>query len=247
MRVEDPYPVDVRAVKLREEPRKRLLRSNVRAVGSRVLGDEIDLPDSRPDEVIDLAADRLRITASESSPDRRDHAVGASVVASLGDLHVRDVVGCAENARCRVVVEEDRLVHGGDGPSGANRFDSSGDPVNIGASDNSVDTGQHRKDIFTVALGQATRDEDATEASITLEFKASGHHIGRFLHGRRDEGAGVDDGKVGAVRAGDERVTGLIEQSEHDFGIDEVLGASERYEGYLHGGSRRGGHEPRSP
>ncbi len=138
-------------------------------------------------------------------------------------------------------------MHGGDGRACLDRRDGAGDLCYVGASDNSVDTGQHPEHTVTVTLRQAAGHKNGAKAPLTLEFEAAPDDVGRLLHRRSDEGACVDDGEFGAVGTGDERVACLIEQAEHDLGVNQVFRASERYEGDLHAVSGRVGHEPRSP
>ena len=64
--------------------------------------------------------------------------------------------------------------------------------------------------------------------------------VDRFLLGRVDEGAGVDDQHVGGFGiAGDARA-GMVEQAHHDFAVDEVFGAAEADESDAQGFVGRG-------
>ena len=58
--------------------------------------------------------------------------------------------------------------------------------------------------------------------------------IDRFLLGRVDEGAGVDDQHVGGLRVADDARARVVEEAHHDFAVDEILGAAEADESDAH-------------
>jgi hypothetical protein len=62
----------------------------------------------------------------------------------------------------------------------------------------------------------------------------------RFLFGRVDERARVDDHHVRFVRIGDNGHPGLVQRADHDLGVDEVLGTTEGNEADFDHGSRSG-------
>ena len=98
-------------------------------------------------------------------------------------------------------------------------------------------------------LGHAPGHHHAPHAAGLLQRQHLADDAERFLPGRFDEAAGVDDDDIGAVGVGLEGVAVLGEFAEHPLGIDEVLRAPEADEGVapLHGGRRgdvrRGGHQ----
>ena len=51
--------------------------------------------------------------------------------------------------------------------------------------------------------------------------------VDRFLLGRVDEGAGVDDEDIGGFGVGGDARAGAVEQAHHDLAVDEVFGAAE--------------------
>jgi hypothetical protein len=60
-----------------------------------------------------------------------------------------------------------------------------------------------------------------------LELRRIEDRLDRFLAGRIDESARVDDEHVGLGGVLDEYAARAVEMPEHDLGVDEVLGAAE--------------------
>ena len=77
---------------------------------------------------------------------------------------------------------------------------------------------------------QAAGDDDPLEQARPLAVEHLVDHAQRFLPGRVDEAAGVDDDQVGLLRVRDQDVAILREEAEHPLGVDQVLGATQAHE-----------------
>src|SRR5262249_36447936 len=97
--------------------------------------------------------------------------------------------------------------------------------------DDLIDAGDFLEQVLMLAFGQAAGDDDRADAALLLEGQHFADDTKRFLAGRLDEAAGVDDNDIGAVGVGDERVAVLGELAEHGFGIDGGFRAAEADEG----------------
>ena len=78
-----------------------------------------------------------------------------------------------------------------------------------------------------MAFRQATGHHDRSDLPGLLQFEHFADDTERFLPGRFDEPASVDDDDVRTLGIGLERVTVLSELAEHPLGIDEVLRTTE--------------------
>ena len=92
-----------------------------------------------------------------------------------------------------------------------------------------VDFGDVGADFVAVALDQAAGYDDAGgfAAVLALVLDHFEDGVDGFLFGGIDKGTGVDDDDVGFVGAGDEVGAVVVEETHHDFGVDEVFGAAE--------------------
>ena len=88
----------------------------------------------------------------------------------------------------------------------------------------------HEQRLF-LPLGQAARHDHAPQfaAAFQLQHLVDGGE--RFLPGRLDEAAGVDDHEVGAARIVDQLVAVELQQPQHPLAVDEVLRAAEADKG----------------
>ena len=94
-------------------------------------------------------------------------------------------------------------------------------------SDERVDLRNRLLQIASVLLHHATGDDQPFDA-LVLALGNFEDRVDRLLFRSVDEAAGVDDHDIGLVEiVRDRDVRLLAELSQHDLGIDEILGASE--------------------
>ena len=204
--------------------------------------------------------DRLGRPAAVVAAQRRDDAERALVVAAFGDLHVgvvprrrEDSAACrrrrcrsAAPAACRVprlraaapgrrsCAAVPRKNVSGDAPSGTPppiaRTISGTSPVPRTASISGISALQ----LVAIALGQAAGHDQPLAGAVLLVPRHLENRVDRFLLGRVDERAGVDDEHVGLRRVLRQLVPRLLREAEHHLGVDEVLRTTERNETNLH-------------
>ncbi len=109
--------------------------------------------------------------------------------------------------------------------------DDLGDLLAAEDADDVIDAGHFLQQVVLLALGQAAGDDDRADSALILEGEHLADDGERFLPGRLDEAARVDDDDVGPVGVGDERVAVLAQLAEHALGIDQVLRTAEADEG----------------
>ena len=108
--------------------------------------------------------------------------------------------------------------------------------------DDVIDAGHFLQQLVLLAFGQAAGHDDGADPALLLEGQHLANDGERFLPGRLDEAAGVDDDHVGAVGVRRQGVAVLGQFAEHALGIDQVLGTAEADEGEIAlGGVMRGG------
>lgn len=214
----------------------------VHAKVSGVLGDEIDFLHALGDEAFRFAHDGVLGAGTVLAANLWDDAEGAGVVAAFGDLDVGHVIWREAEAGGGVVGDVARL--GGDGVERAvfgevafeGLANDGGDVGDLVEADKGIDFGKKAGEIFLESLGKATGDDD-------LLFFAGGVFLAGvhgfddgadgFVFGDIDEGAGIDDEGVSHLGIGHDRHTFILKVSEHDLGVDEVLGATEGNESDL--------------
>ena len=101
------------------------------------------------------------------------------------------------------------------------------DVFEFAGTDHRVDLGDVFLDFVAIALDQASGDDQLLRFSMGLVASHLEDGVDRFLFGRVDEGAGIDDQHVGSGGIVGDARAGVVEQAHHDFAVDEVLGATE--------------------
>ncbi len=149
-------------------------------------------------------------------------------VAAFGDFQKREVprrdphAGCVGQRMRRGGVEDRPLF-----------FESAQEPVgHLGDllatedADQVVDLRARIEQRLVLPLGEAARDDHAAKFAAAFEVEHLVDGGERFLPGRLDEPARVDDGEVGAARIVDQLVAVELQQAEHPLAVDQVLGAA---------------------
>src|SRR4051812_19668930 len=162
-----------------------------------ILRDEVDL--DRP-----LCLEELRLTnhirqgeRAMAPPHEWYRAEGAAVIAPLAHLEIPDV---RETAREHThtgmhrgyVVDQPALVELRD------------EPIHLRRAEKEIDFGKGVRQLLLVALHHAADADHGAAASGFLEPSRLDQRVDRFLLGRVDESAGVDDDDLGFVDVGRE-------------------------------------------
>ena len=167
----------------------------------RVLRDQDELAHTVVAQAAGLVEDRVEGAADRRAFDERDGAEGAWATATVGDLQVGRSpcnAGAEDGQAARLAhrIRPDRSLVGKmikrPGVRRLAKLTHDLDDIHpsTGAQD-AIDTRNLMGHFCAVTLGQAARgDEDLTGA---LVFSQRAQHIKRFLLGRADEAAGIDD------------------------------------------------------
>ena len=97
--------------------------------------------------------------------------------------------------------------------------------------DDLIDVRHFFEQPIALALGQTAGDDDGADPALPLQFEHLSDDGQRFLPGRLDETAGIDDDDIRAVRVRRQRETILRELAEHPLAVHCVFGAAEADEG----------------
>ncbi len=89
-----------------------------------------------------------------------------------------------------------------------------------------VDLGELVEQYVFLTLGQAAGDNDPPDLSGAFAVEQFLDHAARFLTGRVDEPAGIDDHQIRLLPLGNQHEPVLGQQPQHALGIHEVLGAA---------------------
>jgi hypothetical protein len=210
----------------------------VLAVAGGVLGDQVELDETRGFELLRLGHQALDGAAAEAPAPDRNRAEGAGVVAPLGDLEVREAAG-GQQARRRVV--EDHVRRGRQRRAAA-ELDHVAHLAELVEPDEAVDLGDLAGELVAEAVDHAAGHQDLLDP-LPLPSHDLEDRVDRLLLGLLDEGAGVDDHRVGMVEVLDDLVAAARQLAQHDLAVDEILRAAEadhahtgRTDGFRHGG-----------
>ena len=129
--------------------------------------------------------------------------------------------GAGRNSDALFVALRHRPVHDG------------GDLLAAEHADDLIDFGHLFEQDVALPLGHAAGDDHRPDLARLLQCEHLADDGERFLPGRLDEAAGVDDDHVGPVGVRLKGVAVLGELAEHPLGIDGVLRAAQRNEGVV--------------
>ena len=115
--------------------------------------------------------------------------------------------------------------------TGQAAIDHLGDLLPAKDADDLIDAGHFLEQFVLLAFGKAAGHHDGADPALLLQLEHLADDAERFLPGRLDEAAGVDDDHVRTVGVGTQRVAVLGQLAEHALGIDQVLRAAEADEG----------------
>ncbi len=178
-----------------EKLREAVFEAEVFAVAGGVLADQIDLAHALFEEASGFRDHGFETAAAEVAAILRDHAEGAGVIAALGDLQVREVARCGENARREVVIE----VRRGCGGRFVNALADGDNALDFVGADERVDFRHVLFDVAAIALHEAAGDDQALRLADLLVLGHFENGVDGFLLGGVDEAAGVDDEDVGLI------------------------------------------------
>ena len=232
--VKDADPLDaLKRVEFAQKLREAHAAVQIQSVVGGVLSDQNQLADSIGRQFARFAGDLLDRLGDVLAAHAGDGAEGAQAIAAFGDLQVgivprrdpqaRRVFERADRRRAKQAALLETLSQGA--------VDDLGDFFAAENADDVIDLGNLLEEVLLLAFGQAAGHDHRPHAPLLLERQHLANDAERFLPGRLDETAGVDNNHVGAVRVGSKCVPVLGQPAEHALRIDQVLGAAQADEG----------------
>ena len=204
---------------------ERIFAVQVEPVARRILRDEDQLLRAVFNERARLLLDALHRAAAVAAADQRDRAVGAAVVAALGDLEVREVA-----RRRKLAVAAQRhlfLLREALRKAFHRAFDAGGDVAVRADAEHAVHLGQLLVDLLAVALRETSRDDELLDAALLLERRKLEDLVDRLLLRALDEAAGVDDRDVGERRVVAQFKARVFEARHQHFAVHLVFCAAQ--------------------
>ena len=99
--------------------------------------------------------------------------------------------------------------------------------------DDSINFRNVLANLVAVTLDKTSRHNELTGGPGSLMLRHFEDGIDRFLFGRIDEGAGIDDQDFGVSRIRGHLGARAVQQSHHHLAVNQVFGAAERDKPYL--------------
>src|ERR1051325_953585 len=157
----------------------------------------------------------------------RNETEGAGAVASFRDLDEGAVIGRGEHARRRFIIKIGGalVAYRQDGKRARVRLliANSRNLADLISADEGVDLRHLCAQLLAIALDEATGDDEALGPSLGLQPRRFQNSVDRFLLGRLDEAAGIDDHRVGLSSIRRNLITGLLELAHHDLAVHQIL------------------------
>ena len=226
--VEHAHPVDAvdGADGLEQLGQQVVAVAEVAAVARGVLRDERQLRDAIFCKAAAFGDDVVERARRIAAADQRDRAVGAAVVAAVGNLDVGGERRRGQHARR---LQKPRAVGGVAGAMAAFRVgEHFVEPGVVGHAHDAVDFGDLVEQRVRIALREAARDEQPLQAAGLFVLRHFKDGVDGFLLGRLDEAAGVDEDRVGLGRIGDDLHAARAQHPQQVFRIHAILGAAQR-------------------
>ena len=201
--------------------RQCLVSVKVRPVEGGLLRDKDHFPDPLVSERSRVRKDLLHRNASVAAPDRRDHAVSASLIAPFCDLEIAVIAAGRHNTlRIRsgplvLILYQEFSARAGRLIPGQDLFQGPGDLSLRCGPDHRVHFRDFLKDLFLIALRHAARDDQSLETALCSSLSQCKDLVDALLLGVHDKAAGVDDRGVRLVLIVCERKTFVPQRTEH--------------------------------
>ena len=205
----------------------------VQAVAGDVLSHHDELLHAGLGQVPGLFQDGLLGAAAELAPDVGDDAVGAAVVAALGDAQPGPVIGGADHT---VGLRDGGVdvAKVGDGLAGLDAVNDLTDLLITPHADEAIHVGAETCHLVLLPLGHAAGDDDLLDLTGLLHL----HQLFDFAHGLvpglLKEAAGVHHHGVAVLRPQGHLVTGLVGLPDHLLAVDLILGTAKGNKSNFH-------------
>ena len=209
---------------LRQQP---LVLREIRAVAAGILGDYNQFLGAVGCQNPGLVQNVVHLAAAVLASQIGNDAEGAAVVAALGNLDVREMLGSGDHpahfllrrvngAEIHNLVAGEQLLNGGNDLGIASR------------AQDAVHLGHFLEDIPLVALGQAPCHQNFAHLALRFQRGSLQNIVDGLTFCRVDEAAGIDHHHVAARDALVYRMSGFLHPEHHPFAVHLILGAAKR-------------------
>ena len=226
VQVVEPHPVEGQLAQLGKQLPQPAAAIEIGAVAGDVLGDDDQLLHPPVGQGLGLGEQGLHAPAAVAAPEIGDDAVGAAVVAALGNLQVGGVGRRGHHpgpVLLRVVDVAEAAGMAADG-----HLLQGGDDVGVAAgAQHAVHLGHLLLQLVLVPLGQAAGHQQLAQLARVLQGGQLQDVLDGLALGGVDEAAGVEHRHVRPLRVGHQLIPGIPGQGHHLFGIDQILGAAQ--------------------
>ena len=217
----------INSAQLTQKLRQPSLTVEVDAVPAGILRDNDQLFDTVGRQCARLRKQILHLPAAIFAAQRRDHAVRAVVIASLGYFKICIVFRRCENAPGlidrRVDVVETLVCM-----ARKQLIDGVYNVVIRPRAKNTVDLWQLLQNLLLIALGKTACDQNLSDSSFLLQSAHRKNIVDGLALGRVDKPAGVDNDQLRPIWIGQDLKARLPQQIQHLLGIDLILRTAER-------------------
>ena len=220
-------PVDAAdGAEFTQQFRQLVAAVQVDTVAGDVLGDDDQFLHAAAGQLLRLRQDIFHGAAAVFAPQGGDDAVGAVVVAALGDAQIRRVFRREQDAVALVHRRVDAAEKAG---RAARRDLLQGihDVHIAAAAQNAVHLGQFREDLLAVALGKAAGHQNLFDPALRLQLRGAEDMIDGLGLGAVDKAAGVDDHHVRRRVLPAQGVAAVAHQGHHLLTVDQVFCAAQ--------------------
>ena len=228
VQVVEPDPVEVQLAQLPQERRQLVLPAQVRTVPGDVLGDHQQLLHPGVRQLLRLLQQSHHGAAAVLAPEGGDHAVGAVVVASLGDAEVGIPGGRGQDPLPILGGGVDVAQVAGPQARGTHHLVNGITDVAVAAgAQDAVHLRQFVQHVLLVPLGHAAGDQDLFHLAGALQLRHLQDVVDGLLAGGLQEAAGVHHHHIGTLRLGLDGVAGGLDGRHHLLAVHLVLGAAQ--------------------
>ena len=233
IQIVQPDPAEVQLTQLPQQRRQLLFAVQVDAVAGDILSDDDALLHPGVSQMLRLGQHILHAAAAVFPAQRRYHAIGAAVVAALGNTQI----GIVPRRRQHPVEFVDHPVDIGKAPGRAagHHFRERRDDLTVAAgAHDAVHLRQLVQYLLLVALGQAPRHQYLAHLSLGLQRRHGQYGVDRLLLGAVDKPAGVDDHRVRTGGCLQQRMPRIAAQGHHLLCVHQILGTAKGNKCNLH-------------
>ena len=205
-----------------QQIRQAIFHSQIFAVASGVLADQIHFANTLPEQSRGFRHHRFEPPAPESPPILRDGAERTRMIATFGDFHVSEVFRCGENTRRFVAIKIRNQRRG----SGFNAFARGHNAIQFIGANQRIHFRQLLFDLAPVALHHATGHHQTLRPPELLVLRHLQNRVDGFLLCRVNKRAGIDDNHVRFIGTGCQFMPAFGQPAHHHLAIDKVFRAA---------------------